>query len=320
MSRYDDGTASVLSELRHDFRSAADKGRDLFGIIVCDLIEVLDRPNDAGWGSRLPSVRPLTRYGSPFENHVWNRFYAWPDRKVLAAYYGAPERFDTWLALANRAYRATWDFPAILHNATPEPFPRAGAINRANAAAWLATVHRLAWVAPADETLSTCRMTEFRPGRMTQWYEPADWDAWARDRARAGGFPSDHPDTLPSCWYSTLPEGLDLFSASAEAIQIISKALPNLVPGDATPPDDAARFEAKPEAPHDLVTLNQAAGMVHRVKRTLEGYKNKGMPDPVVEGGGGRSALYDWKEMKPWLQDTFGVILPDTFPANRRNT
>ena len=44
-----------------------------------------------------------------------------------------------------------------------------------------------------------------------------------------------------------------------------------------------------PDELPDLVTLNQAAGMVHRDKRTLERYKTKGeLPAPAVEGGGGR--------------------------------
>ena len=38
----------------------------------------------------------------------------------------------------------------------------------------------------------------------------------------------------------------------------------------------------------DLVTLDQAAAMVHRSKRTLERHKTKGtLPDPAVQGGAG---------------------------------
>ncbi|MFI5457595.1 MAG: hypothetical protein ACHRXM_19305, partial [Isosphaerales bacterium] len=72
-----------------------------------------------------------------------------------------------------------------------------------------------------------------------------------------------------------------------------------------------------PEAPAelpDLVTLDQAAARVHRSKRTLERYKTKGtLPEPTVEGGGGKFALYDWKIMRPWLTKEFGVILPERF-------
>jgi hypothetical protein len=69
----------------------------------------------------------------------------------------------------------------------------------------------------------------------------------------------------------------------------------------------------------DLVTLDQAAAAVHRRKRTLERCKTKGtLPEPDVEGGGGKPALYDWKIMRPWLTKTFGVKLPERFPDNVR--
>jgi hypothetical protein len=78
-----------------------------------------------------------------------------------------------------------------------------------------------------------------------------------------------------------------------------------------------------PEAPNDLpdyVTLNQAAAPIHRSKRTLERYKTNGkLPEPAVEGGGGKPDLYDWKVMRPWLESEFRMILPEVHPANRRH-
>lgn len=67
----------------------------------------------------------------------------------------------------------------------------------------------------------------------------------------------------------------------------------------------------------DLVTLAQAAGMVHRAKRSLERYKSKGLPMPTVDGGGGRPDLWDWAVLRPWLEEEFGFRLPATFPARR---
>ena len=67
------------------------------------------------------------------------------------------------------------------------------------------------------------------------------------------------------------------------------------------------------------VTLNQAAAIVSVSKRTLERYKKKGLPDPIVEGGGGRASLYRWSDLRPWLEFTFRKKLPAEFPANRRH-
>jgi hypothetical protein len=64
-----------------------------------------------------------------------------------------------------------------------------------------------------------------------------------------------------------------------------------------------------------LVTLQQAAAMVHRSKRTLEKYKDK-MPAPRVQGGGGKPDEWLWSELRPWLQEEFGRQLPERFPAN----
>src|SRR5258707_906746 len=61
------------------------------------------------------------------------------------------------------------------------------------------------------------------------------------------------------------------------------------------------------------VTLDQCGAMVHRSKRTF--YHYPGRPDPVVRGGHGRFALYDWARMRPWLLSVFGVPLPETFPG-----
>jgi len=69
----------------------------------------------------------------------------------------------------------------------------------------------------------------------------------------------------------------------------------------------------------DLVRLDQAAAAAHTSKRTLERCKTEGtLPDPIREGGGGKPALYDWKIMRPWLTENFGIILPEKFPANIR--
>jgi len=98
---------------------------------------------------------------------------------------------------------------------------------------------------------------------------------------------------------------------------------PQTAPPEALADSEAPEGENKPpealaELP-DLVTLDQAAAAAHTSKRTLERHKTEGtLPDPVREGGGGRAALYDWKVMRPWLTENFGIILPERFPANFR--
>ena len=60
---------------------------------------------------------------------------------------------------------------------------------------------------------------------------------------------------------------------------------------EAPPLTDRPDGERKPEtslkSALDLVTLDQAAVMIHRSKRTLERFKTKGtLPSPIVAGGG----------------------------------
>jgi hypothetical protein len=78
---------------------------------------------------------------------------------------------------------------------------------------------------------------------------------------------------------------------------------------------------AFPSTPHDdqecLVTLAQAAAMVHRSKRALEEYKIRGMPKARVRGGGGKPSLWAYSEIRPWLMNTFDIPLPERFPADR---
>jgi hypothetical protein len=98
----------------------------------------------------------------------------------------------------------------------------------------------------------------------------------------------------------------------ATRLDALSSQGPSQALGDGKLPEDTAELP-------DLVTLDQAAAVVHISKRTLERYKTGGaLPDPIREGGGGKPALYDWKIMGPWLTKTFGINLPEKFPANLR--
>jgi len=67
--------------------------------------------------------------------------------------------------------------------------------------------------------------------------------------------------------------------------------------------------------PRQYVTLNQAAAIVNKSKKALERYRGV-MPQPVVKskGGSGKANLWDWDELRPWLQEKFGLELPEEFP------
>jgi hypothetical protein len=65
-----------------------------------------------------------------------------------------------------------------------------------------------------------------------------------------------------------------------------------------------------------LVTLQQAAAMVSRSKKTLERCK-RNMPMPKVSGGGGKPDEWEWAELRPWLEERFDRKLPERFPADK---
>jgi hypothetical protein len=65
------------------------------------------------------------------------------------------------------------------------------------------------------------------------------------------------------------------------------------------------------------VTLNQAAAMVNKSKKTLERRKNEKsstMPKPEVEGGGGIADEWLWDTIRPWLEAKYKKKLPVVFP------
>lgn len=93
----------------------------------------------------------------------------------------------------------------------------------------------------------------------------------------------------------------------------------SLAPTAPPEPPAPSGIEAPLDEYPDLVTLDQAAALVHKSKRTLERCKTKGkLPSPAVEGGGGRADLYAWETMGPWLEATFGIRQPTRPPAARR--
>jgi hypothetical protein len=69
------------------------------------------------------------------------------------------------------------------------------------------------------------------------------------------------------------------------------------------------------------VTLDQAAALVNRCKKTLERRVNRHgseAPPPDVLGGGGRPHEWRWSTLRPWLERAYGRQLPERIPSRAR--
>jgi hypothetical protein len=61
----------------------------------------------------------------------------------------------------------------------------------------------------------------------------------------------------------------------------------------------------------DYIQLDEAAALVKRQKKTLERALAAGrMPQPDIEGGGGKPHEWEYLKLKPWLEMTYGKRLP----------
>jgi hypothetical protein len=79
-----------------------------------------------------------------------------------------------------------------------------------------------------------------------------------------------------------------------------------------------------PALTEQFVTLDQAAALVNRSKKTLERYLHRPksesarMPEPDVEGTGGKPHEWRWEKLRPWLEATFGRPLKNNLPSRSR--
>jgi hypothetical protein len=85
--------------------------------------------------------------------------------------------------------------------------------------------------------------------------------------------------------------------------------------GPAPPSADAAGATPAPPPTDQSVTLDQIGAMVHRSKRTMERYRAC-MPPPCVQGRRGQASRWEWPDVRPWLEQTFGLRLPERFPGH----
>ena len=100
------------------------------------------------------------------------------------------------------------------------------------------------------------------------------------------------------------------------AAESVPAQLPATMPRQVLPPQVIDSNTAGAQAIEQYVTLDMAAAMVNRKKRTLEEWiKRSDAPMPDVEGGGGKPHEWKWKTIKPWLEKKSNRQLPDIYPA-----
>jgi hypothetical protein len=82
--------------------------------------------------------------------------------------------------------------------------------------------------------------------------------------------------------------------------------------------NDLAKAPSEEDPQH--VTLDQAAAIVHRSKRTLEKHMTREknpLPAPDTRGVGGHANEWVWATLRPWLEREYCKPLPEHFPGLR---
>ena len=124
---------------------------------------------------------------------------------------------------------------------------------------------------------------------------------------------NDQGVSVPDVWFEHIPRTIAKFHC--QMLEVLVQFVECGCPPQTTHSKAAEAGDVDTEVPC-LVTLFQAAAIVHRSKRTLAKYKSK-MPAPSVPGGHGMAAYWDWPVLRPWLEKKFGMILPPHFPGDR---
>lgn len=84
-------------------------------------------------------------------------------------------------------------------------------------------------------------------------------------------------------------------------------------------PDGTPLTKLDDPSARQYVTLDQMAAMANRAKKTLERWLEKGkLPEPDVEGGGGKPHEWLWHRVRKPLQNESGKTMPDRFPSLRQ--
>jgi hypothetical protein len=61
-----------------------------------------------------------------------------------------------------------------------------------------------------------------------------------------------------------------------------------------------------------LLTLDQIAALTRCPRRALQRYRDR-MPWPCILGRHSRAHRWSWREVRPWLEVTFGLCLSEAF-------
>jgi len=106
-------------------------------------------------------------------------------------------------------------------------------------------------------------------------------------------------------------DGRDLVRLVDALTKLLARLGLSADPGTPIPPVNSGQ----PLPREQLVSLDQCAAMVHITRRALARYRGRGLPAPVRPGHAGRPTLYDWRVVRPWLEATFGLRLPECHPT-----
>jgi hypothetical protein len=118
---------------------------------------------------------------------------------------------------------------------------------------------------------------------------------------------------------------MDKPSVSEPYIQEVLEAINAIMLWCEAKGPEAAKSETSADSPateeeKQYVTLDQAAARVERAKRTLEKLikrKKNPLPDPDIQGSGGKASEWDWDKLRPWLEQEYGRVLPRRLPSRR---
>ena len=121
--------------------------------------------------------------------------------------------------------------------------------------------------------------------------------------------PDDLERTFDGCRYGPLADAA--VRSEKNALKTFVEQVLGIVAETASATADSGQFRGR------YVTLDQAAAIVSRSKRTLRGYYDRGkMPKPDIRGGGGRAHEWAWDKLRPWLEKTFHRKLPVKYPRH----